>query len=655
MRFTIPLLFLAGVLGAQPTPVIQTETREVLVDAIVTGKNGAYISDLQAKDFRITQDGKQQAINSFSLETPSAGEQTRSLVLFFDETSMEARDQAVVRQAAMSFIDAEAGPNHMLAVVTFNGGMRIAQSFTNNAGRLKDALNQASFHGLAASAADADRSHDPSRREEDRALGRGGTPLASSFGVRSMISSLAELGKSLGVLPGRKIVIVFTGTLASSGDPKSEVREAVDAANKSGVAFYPVDVRPLFDQTTASALSPTPDNRPPTYLSRNGAGGGPQADTDPLVAVADTGANGQSILYSLASGTGGFVVSDTSDLLGGLQNIGKEQDQYYVLTYVAPESKEGSCHTLKVKVDRKQTTVRSRNSYCTEKPLDLLAGTTAGEKLEQRAAAPQTGDIGALVQLPYFYVAPNVARVDVAMEIQADKLTFEKKTDHKTTRLHAELNFLGVANGADGQVHARFSDSLKLDFDDPAQVENLKGKWLHYEKEFKIAPGDYKFTLAFSQGGESFGKVEAPLVVAPWSGDLGLSGLALSRDAHPAADLGLDPSLAGRTPLVAEGVQVVPTGSPQFAKSQPAIVYFEVYGSGAHAAHVRLRVLDRKTGQQKWDGTVNLPVQSGADAGTVPAAAKLPVDSLAPGLYRLEVSADAAGKEIKQTADFEVD
>jgi hypothetical protein len=76
-----------------------------------------------------------------------------------------------VRQAAASFIDAEAGPNHRMAVVTFNGSMRIAQSFTDNAGRLKDALNQASFHGLAPSAADSDRSHDPSRVEEDRAVG----------------------------------------------------------------------------------------------------------------------------------------------------------------------------------------------------------------------------------------------------------------------------------------------------------------------------------------------------------------------------------------------------------------------------------------------------------------------------------------------------
>src|SRR5580692_3203845 len=105
MKRTTVLLCFAGVLCAQPSPVIQTETREVLVDAIVTAKNGAYVPDLTAKDFHISQDGKEQTIQGFALESATAAAQTRSLVMFFDETSMEARDQVPVRQAAASFID----------------------------------------------------------------------------------------------------------------------------------------------------------------------------------------------------------------------------------------------------------------------------------------------------------------------------------------------------------------------------------------------------------------------------------------------------------------------------------------------------------------------------------------------------------------------
>ena len=461
-----------------------------------------------------------------------------------------------------------------------------------------------------------------------------------------MIRALGDLGRSLGALPGRKIVVLFAGTLPSSADPRGEIREAIDAANKSGVAFYPVDVRPVFTQTDPGEPQPTSP-----FGSRRNGGEAQGAQGDPGVTLPEFGAGSQSALYNLASGTGGFMVRNTTDLLGGLQEIGKEQDQYYALTYVAPESKEGTCHSLRVKVDRKQTTVRSRTNYCTEKPLDLLAGTMAGRDLEKRAAETQTGDIAASLQLPYFYIAPNVARVHVAMEIQAGALKFENKKG----KLHAELNFLGVATDAGGEVRARFSDALKLDFDNPSQVENLKGKALHYEKEFKIAPGQYNLTVTFSQGEASFGKLQSPLIVDPWAGDLALSSLALSRETHPAADLGLAPALEGQTPLVAQGVQVVPSGSPQFAKSEAAYFYFEVYGPQAQAARVRARVLDRKTGQQKWDGGfISLPAQNSGPK-SVSAASRFPIDSLSPGPYQLEVTAqDAAGKQVKRTADFEV-
>jgi VWFA-related protein len=647
MRFVTVLFCFASVLAAQPTQVIQTETREVLVDAIVTTKNGAYVRDLTAKDFHLSQDGKEQAVKGFAVESAAANAQPRSLVLFFDETSMEARDQIHVRQAASSFIDAEAGPNHMMAIITFNGSVRIVQNFTNNAGRLKDALNQASFRGLAPGS-DADNAHDPSRAEEQRAVGRAtGATLATAAGVRNMLRSLGDLGRSLGVLPGRKIVILFTGTLPSSGDPKAEARDAVDAANKSGVAFYPVDVRPVFTQTDLGDVPALPADRHPSMTQRGGGpGGGAQSDSDALSSpLLDSGAGSQQVLFGLANGTGGLVVRNTNDLLGGLQNIAQEQEQYYALTYVAPESKEGTCHAIRVKVDRKGTTVRSRTSYCTSKPIDLLAGTEAARELEQRAAATQPGDIAASIQLPYFYTAPNVARVHVAMEIKADPLKFENKKG----KLHAELNFLGVAASADGEVRARFSDALKLDFDNPAQVESLKGKWLHYEKEFKIVPGQYTFTVAFGQGDASFGKLQMPLAIEPWTGDFGLSGLALSKETHSAADLGLGlgSGLEGRTPLVAQGAQVVPSGSARFAKSEPAFFYFEVYGPDALKARVRVRVLDRKTGEQKWDGgSFSLTAQSNAG--------KLPVDSLAAGSYQVEVTAtDSAGKEVKRTADFE--
>ncbi len=84
----------------------------------------------------------------------------------------------------------------------------------------------------------------------------------------------------------------------------------------------------------------------------------------------------QQALYMLADGTGGFVILNTNDLLGGLQKIGKEQNEYYLIGYAPSETPEGSCHTLKVKVD-KGYQVRARSGYCNVKQVDLLAGKPA--------------------------------------------------------------------------------------------------------------------------------------------------------------------------------------------------------------------------------------------------------------------------------------
>src|SRR6185437_1130239 len=104
--------------GASPEAVgtIKSETRLVLVDTVVTDKKGNYIRDLTAKDFRVWEDNKEQAVTSFSLEDESASAgktEKRYLVLFFDNSTMDAGEQVRARQAATKFIHANSSPNHL--------------------------------------------------------------------------------------------------------------------------------------------------------------------------------------------------------------------------------------------------------------------------------------------------------------------------------------------------------------------------------------------------------------------------------------------------------------------------------------------------------------------------------------------------------------
>jgi hypothetical protein len=94
----------------------------------------------------------------------------------------------------------------------------------------------------------------------------------------------------------------------------------------------------------------------------------------------------QQVLYQLAQGTGGFVIVNSNDLLGGMQKIAKEQTEYYILGYVPPPSEEGTCHTLKVKVERGGAVSRWRSGYCNVRSTDMLAGSR--KKSRWRTALP---------------------------------------------------------------------------------------------------------------------------------------------------------------------------------------------------------------------------------------------------------------------------
>ena len=134
----------------QPAPAASTgdattihvETREVPVDTVVTDKEVNYVRDLTVKDFKVWEDNKEQPIKSFSFQegTASGKEQKQYLVLLFDNSTMDMGDQMRAREAAGKFIDANAAPNRLIAVVDFGGTIRIAQNFTADAARLKQVV-----------------------------------------------------------------------------------------------------------------------------------------------------------------------------------------------------------------------------------------------------------------------------------------------------------------------------------------------------------------------------------------------------------------------------------------------------------------------------------------------------------------------------------
>jgi hypothetical protein len=373
----------------------------------------------------------------------------------------------------------------------------------------------------------------------------------------------------------------------------------------------------------------------------------------------------QQVMYLLAEGTGGFVTFNTNDMLANLQKIGKEQNQYYIVGYTPPESTEGSCHTLKVKVDRGGTTVRSRSGYCNVKSRDVLAGNPIEKTLENRASASAAGSIAASMRAPFFYSGANTARVAVAIEIPSTAIAFEKVKG----KMHAAVNVLGIAYSQDGSVAARFSDVVKLDFDGQKEVKAFQAKAMHYENQFDMGVGTYNLKVVFDSGGASFGKLETPLVINAYDAkDFAVSGIAFSSVFSKVTDVqaNLDSVLLeGRSPLVAglgeKAYQFTPTGASRFKATDKVGMYFEVYDPALAAEKVptiavQIHIMDAKTMALMQDSG-NVRVNDFVHAGSpvVPTGLRLPIEDLKPGLYSVELKAvDSTGNFATRTAEFEI-
>lgn len=680
-------------MGQQPeasnsSTIIRSETREVLVDAVVTDKKGNYVGDLTAKDFKVYEDKKEQNITSFRKQSdPASPNQTNKhyMVLFFVNSTLRSpADQVQGRQAALKFIDANVGPDRLMSVVNFGGTLEYTQNFTSDAEQLKKVVNMPRIASTA----------------------------MASLGPRIVLGAINDLAKSLANVPGRKAVVMLTGGfIINVADDEAFLTAAINACNHANVALYPIDVHGLVAPMTSERRNP--DQSPFRLISYvpgaafqagrggggqtggGGAGGGNRggAGTGGARTGGGTGAGGrgggmgngrgagnsnagnrslvppltktavaQQVLYQLAEATGGFVIVNTNDLLGGMEKIQKEQDQYYILGYTPPESSEGSCHMLHVKVERKDVEVRARNGYCNSKPQDLLANTPAEKTLEAMANGTQAGNVAGSMEAAYIFSSGGTARVELAVEFPSSVIEFQKQKG----KFESAVNILGIAYRADGSLAARFSDTVKFELENKKEVEEFTQRPFHYESQFDIAPGQYTLKLAYTAGKNSFGRVTGPVSVETIEGaTFGLSGLVLSKFVRRIEGSPLDLQedlLADRKPLISQGLEIVPSGDNRFAKAGPAALYAEIYepllaDQKPPDVGVKVRILDAKTGQAKQDtGFENVAKSIEPGNPIIPIALRLPVETLAPGPYKVELqAADSVGhRSAVRSADIVV-
>ncbi len=138
-----------------------------------------------------------------------------------------------------------------------------------------------------------------------------------------------------------------------------------------------------------------------------------------LPKLPESATTNQQVMYMLADGTGGFVIHDTNDLAGGLDKIGKELNEHYVLGYSPTIRKREAATRCTVKVE-------PRWNQCpgAQRILQRQAARSAGRQPDRKNAgsARRVGPGRATSPLPCSFrsstPATNTARVNVAMDFR---------------------------------------------------------------------------------------------------------------------------------------------------------------------------------------------------------------------------------------------
>lgn len=339
----------------------------------------------------------------------------------------------------------------------------------------------------------------------------------------------------------------------------------------------------------------------------------------------------------------------------------------YVIAYVPPPSPTGSCHQIRVKVNRPHALVWARSEYCNTKhpPTDPLNGTEFGNQMEAQLASTKEGTIPLAVHAVTFPQDSGQSRVYIELEFPWKSLKYE----FRQGTLYASFGSLLMLYNHDGTLAARLSDFACCDYGNNVKKPPVnESPGVHpeqaravipdrFETQLALPPGAYELRAIFSDG-ENFGRKLIPLTVDSYDPkQLALSQIALARrvrklSAVPSPEPAPKPP-GSFTPLISKGVEFTPTSDTHFRKDELLCAYFEVNDPQRPldvptTVKAHLRIVDANTGKVKLDfepvsaapyvipGSSLIPIARGIDLGT-----------LADGPYRLvvQVTDDAAGQD----------
>src|SRR5580700_4962085 len=667
-----------------PAAVLRATSDLVRIDLEVTDKSGRAIKGLRADEFVVTDDGKPQAISTFSYEdiehvetaptedakpivvpvdeegpnTPSAAaasEQLRDrrlLVLFFDLTSMQPDDLIRAHDAAAKFVKQQMTKADVVAVVAFSTRLIVLANFTNDHAILDKAIAQLTENSttdlsnpLYAAAANGEY-------DVQEYTGAAYKPDETEFNVFNTDQKLAAvegLVNVLGGIPGRKALVEFTGGITQTGEEnRTQLRAATDAANRADVSIYSLDSRGLF------ATAPGGDS------TANAATGNSMFTGASVFHQSDQREDSRDTLATLSTDTGGKAFFDLADLSDAFPKIQQDNGGYYLIGYNlgADVKRDGRWRTIHVKVNVPGAHVRYRDGYYAPRDFQHLEK----EDRDQQLADAVNSD-NPVVELPVavetglFRLSADQTYVPIAAKISASALDWAEKHGHRQAQFDFAVDVRAVPSG---QAVAQLPDTTQVDLD-PQRFQAINKKNLLYQGGVVLAPGNYrlKFVARENESGK-IGTFEQNLSVpAVQPGKLALSSVVLSSQLVPvrkSAEVqtkgqGLRAKLTN-SPLEMNGEAIVPSVTRLFAQNQTLYVFFQAYYLGKSenketldGNSLRAGIVFFRNGLQVNATPLLAPSEVDAKKSTASFRISLPLSKLQGGRYTVQAVVIAPGTQ----------
>ena len=416
---------------AIPPPTIRVTTHMVLIDAVVTDKQGKAITGLRPEDFVVEENGKVQKI--VSLTTPadsipgaapalppgiySNEAQFRSpgrpiTVMLLDALNTPFTDQAYARTQMLAFVKEQFKPGDRMGVFALTGSLNVLQDFTSDPQVLYTALQRfkpltqtfpngaptvTSSDGGPATAASTVASLDastppPSDSGANPGGGlRGGSDTLISSAMAALqgfegaqvayakderavmtLNALASIARILGGLPGRKNLIWVTGDISDlSFIPEDRVMSSAELSED----LPSMETRRVEEHASGNYAATFRASHAEEIRETASRLASAQVAVYPVDARGlsiSTSIDSQETMREMARETGGRAYVNQNEIKVGVERAFADEAAAYTIGYY-PENKkyDNKYRSVKVKVKRDGVEVQSRRGYYAIDPTQI--------------------------------------------------------------------------------------------------------------------------------------------------------------------------------------------------------------------------------------------------------------------------------------------